>query len=34
MPDHASWFTYLLAMPNFRGLWALVNHLGDRKSVV
>ena len=28
MPDHASWFTYLLAMPNFRGLWALVNHLG------
>jgi F-type H+-transporting ATPase subunit a len=28
MPDHATWFTYLLALPNFRGLWALVNHLG------
>lgn len=27
MPEHASWFTYLLAMPNFRGLWALVNRL-------
>ena len=28
MPDHTSWFTYLLALPNFRGLWAMFNHLG------
>ena len=28
MPDHTSWFTYLLALPNFRGLWAVFNHLG------
>ncbi len=28
MPDHASWFTYLLALPNFRGLWAMFNHMG------
>jgi len=28
MPDHTSWFTYLLALPNFRALWALFNHLG------
>ncbi|MEZ4409975.1 MAG: F0F1 ATP synthase subunit A [Polyangiales bacterium] len=28
MPDHTSWFTYLLALPGFRGLWALFNHLG------
>lgn len=27
MPEHASWFTYLLALPNFRGLWAIFNHL-------
>ena len=28
MPDHTSWFTYLLALPNFRALWAMFNHLG------
>lgn len=28
MPDHTSWFTYLLALPGFRGLWAVFNHLG------
>lgn len=28
MPDHTSWFTYLLALPGFRGLWAFFNHLG------
>jgi F-type H+-transporting ATPase subunit a len=28
MPDHTSWFTYLLALPGFRGLWAAFNHLG------
>jgi F-type H+-transporting ATPase subunit a len=28
MPDHTSWFTYLLALPNFRGLWAMFNHMG------
>ena len=28
MPDHTSWFTYLLALPNFRALWAMFNHYG------
>lgn len=28
MPDHTSWFTYLLSLPNFRALWALFNHTG------
>jgi F-type H+-transporting ATPase subunit a len=28
MPDHTSWFTYLLALPGFRGLWATFNHMG------
>jgi F-type H+-transporting ATPase subunit a len=28
MPDHTSWFTYLLALPNFRALWAMFNHHG------
>ncbi len=28
MPDHTSWFTYLLALPNFRALWAMFNHMG------
>ena len=28
MPEHTSWFTYLLALPGFRGLWAVFNHLG------
>lgn len=28
MPDHTSWFTYLLSLPNFRSLWAMFNHLG------
>ncbi len=28
MPDHTSWFTYLLALPGFRGLWAYFNHYG------
>src|SRR4051812_47146145 len=28
MPDHSSWFTYLLALPNFHALWAMVNKVG------
>lgn len=28
MPDHTSWFSYLLALPNFRALWAMFNHVG------
>lgn len=28
MPEHSSWFSYLLALPNFHALWAMVNKVG------